>query len=338
MTSANTLHNLEIIDENTPLPVLSNKKEFMNKKLDLIKHDKDEDVLPRNLNEIDMISSSSSSDFEDDFDDNDDNDKYTKSRNKPANSVQSPVNDSALKEPINDNNNAQKHNNNDDNSSVSSYVGSDLSPEEELQKKKNLLYTLKRFQKKGFTLSRNYTLNSDLFEMKAEVDSIKREANLDASVATMKKGLTISTYLLEMLNNQFDPINAKLDGWSNQVKDDVDHGDYDEVFEELYDKYSNRFQMPPEMRLVSMLGTSALQYHVAQIVVNRTLNTSKTDEILKKNPQIKKDIMTAVNNDEKIGKKMIAEQQKMSNPSEIDNILKELQIEDENSKILSTDF
>ena len=59
-----------------------------------------------------------------------------------------------------------------------------------------------------------------------------------------------------MLNNQFDPINAKLDGWSNQVKDDVDHGDYDEVFEELYDKYTNRFQMPPEMRLASMLGTS----------------------------------------------------------------------------------
>lgn len=243
---------------------------------------------------------------------------------------------------------------------VSSYVGSDLTPEEEQKKKKNFLYKLKRFQKKGFTLSRPYNLDSDLVDIRAEVESIKREANLGAGVATMKKGLTITTYILESLNRQFDPINAKLDGWSNQVKDDVEHGDYDEVFEELYDKYTDKFKMPPEMKLISMLGTSALQYHIAQIVVNRTLDINKTDQILKQNPKIKQDILNAVNQS-KIGEQINTqaknfhfgnndtspietpeEEQKMNDPStdigDIDNILKELEIEDENSKILSTDF
>jgi hypothetical protein len=140
-----------------------------------------------------------------------------------------------------------------------------------------------------------------------------------------------------MLNNQFDPINAKLDGWSGQFKEDLANGYYDTVCEELYDKYSDKFQMPPEVRLMSMVATSALQFHVAQVVVSRTLDTTQTDQIIKNNPQIKKDIMDAVNKSP-IGQEIKKNQQKMNNPSDIDNILKELEIEDENSKILSTNF
>lgn len=239
--------------------------------------------------------------------------------------------------------NEQSRDTNEENGSVSSYVGSDLTPEEEERKKKVLLFKLKRFQKKGYTLSRPYNLDSDLIDVQAEVESIKREANLGASVDTMKKGLVVSTYLFEMLNTRFDPINAKLDGWSNQVKDDVDHGDYDEVFEELYDKYTDSLEMPPEIKLLSMLGTSALQFHIAQMIVNRTLDKSETTEILNKNPQIKKDILNAVNKS-KAGKKIsdmskeynmnqINMKQPMKQPSDIDDILAELEIEDENSKL-----
>ena len=220
-------------------------------------------------------------------------------------------------------------------SNISSYVGSDLSPEEIQQKKKTLLYKLKRFQRKGFVLSRPYNLDSELIDIQAEVDSIKREANLGATVATMKKGLTITSFFLESMNSQFDLIGAKLDGWSNQVKDDVDHGDYDEVFEELYDKYTDRFQLPPELRLVSMLATSALQYHVAQIVVSRTLSTSKADDIIKQNPKIKQDIFDAVAKQRREEKQQ--PQVSMQPPSDIENILKELDITDDNPQ-LSTNF
>ena len=223
--------------------------------------------------------------------------------------------------------------------SVSSYVGSDLTPDEEMRKKKVLLFKLKRFQKKGYTLSRPYTMESELIDIQAEVESIKREANLSASVETLKKGLMVSAYLIEMLNTKFDPINAKLENWSNQVKDDIENGDYDEVFEELYDKYTDSLDMPPEMKLISMLGTSALQYHIAQVIVAKTLTDNNVNEVLHKNPQIKRDIMNAVNQSN-VGK---AQQKIMKEPSNIDGILAELDIEDENAKnknseILNVDF
>lgn len=217
--------------------------------------------------------------------------------------------------------------------SVSSYAGSDLSPEEIDQKKRTGLYTLKRYQQKGFVPSRRLTMDSELVDILAEVDTIKREANLAGSVGIMKRGLTASTYLIETLNRQYNPIGAKLDGWSKQIKEDVDRGDYDEVFEALYDQYATNFDMPPIWRLFSMLFSSALLYHSARMVVDQTLTGEQTHAILRENPAIKQEIVEAAGD-------IIQKNQKvMKPPSEaFDHVLRDLEIEDENSKLLSTDF
>lgn len=214
-----------------------------------------------------------------------------------------------------------------DEHSLSSYAGSDLTPEEEEKKKKQLLYKLKRFQRKGFSLSRAYNLDSNLIDIQAEFESIKREANLTASVETMKKGLSVTTYTIEMINTKFNPIGARLEGWSAQVKDDLQNGDFDEIFEDLYDKYTDSVAMPPEMRLLSMLATSALQYHIAQVIVNNTLTRSRSQQILKENPTLKKDINKAVKNNVMSRKKAkITKQMKM--PSDLPNIMEEMEMTD----------
>ena len=212
---------------------------------------------------------------------------------------------------------------------ISSYAGSDLTPEEEERKKKVLLFKLKRFQRKGYSLSRTYNLQSDLIEIQSEFESIKREANLSATVETMKKGLSVGTYAIEMINTRFNPIGAKLEGWSSQVKDDIQNGDYDEVFEDLYDKYTDSVAMPPEMRLISMLGTSALQYHIAQVIVNQTITPDRGQRIIKQNPQLKKDIVKAVEKSN-VGQNI---HKQMKNPSDIDGLLNELEIEEQQSML-----
>jgi hypothetical protein len=67
---------------------------------------------------------------------------------------------------------------------------------------------------------------------------------------------------LEFLNNKFDPFDLKLDNWSSQMNDNIN--DYDDVFEELYDKYKDSANMAPEMRLMFMVGGSAFMYHLNQ--------------------------------------------------------------------------
>ena len=50
---------------------------------------------------------------------------------------------------------------------------------------------------------------------------------------------------IEFLNNKFDPFDVKLDGWSGQVNDEIN--DYDDVFEELFEKYKDSTNMAPEL-------------------------------------------------------------------------------------------
>ena len=104
-----------------------------------------------------------------------------------------------------------------DNQSVSSYAGSDLSPEETLKKKRLLLFKLKRLQKKNYQASRFYDMNSSLPELTAEVESLKREANLDQGTKVTKNALISVCSLLEYVNNKFDPFDLKLDNWSEHV-------------------------------------------------------------------------------------------------------------------------
>ena len=53
---------------------------------------------------------------------------------------------------------------------------------------------------------------------------------------------------IEFLNNKFDPLDLKLDGWSESIHENIN--DYDDVFEELHEKYKGKGEMAPELKLL----------------------------------------------------------------------------------------
>ncbi len=212
-------------------------------------------------------------------------------------------------------NNIQNHEENNfendlkDNQSVSSYAGSDLSPEETLIKKRLLLFKLKRLQKKNYQASRFYDMNSSLGELTAEVECLKREANLDQGTKVTKNALISVCSLLEYVNNKFDPFDIVLDGWSEDINDDVASGEYDEVMEELYYKYYDKVSMGPEMKLITMIGGSAVKFHLSHTLLKTMIPNA--DALLKQNPNLKNEISNLI-------QKNVPEMKHVQN--EIDNL------------------
>jgi hypothetical protein len=180
-----------------------------------------------------------------------------------------------------------------DEQSVSSYAGSDLSPEEENNKKRLLLFKLKRMAKKGYRISRAYNMNDSLEDIQAEVESIKREANLDQGTKVAKNALISICSLLEYGNNKFDPFDIVLDGWSEEINEDVENGEYDEVMEEIYYKYYDKITMAPEVKLMMMVGGSAFKFHLSHTLLKQMVPGA--DTLLKQNPNLKNEIMNLVN-------------------------------------------
>lgn len=155
-------------------------------------------------------------------------------------------------------------------------------------KKRELLYQFERLEKKGIKLPKKFSMSSDYNEIKYEYNRIKKDIELDSSIKMQKKVLMTTVNGIEILNNKFDPIGARLNGWSSNVYEDLDS--YDDIFEELHEKYRGKTNIPPEVRLLMGIGGSAFMYHMSN---SFSKQLPGLDEILKNNPEIARKLASA---------------------------------------------
>jgi hypothetical protein len=158
--------------------------------------------------------------------------------------------------------------------------------------KKNILYQFERMENKGIRLPRKFTLSDSLYDMQMEMERIKRDREVDASIQFQRKMLMACITGVEFLNTKFDPLDVKLDGWSETVHDGIN--DYDEIFEELHDKYKSKSKMAPELKLLFTLGGSAFMFHLTKTMFRSSL--PNMNDVLRQNPNLMKDFANATAN------------------------------------------
>lgn len=151
-----------------------------------------------------------------------------------------------------------------------------LSPRALKKEKETLLFKLWALQKKGINTSRKYTIDSNLEDMRDEYSILKHRVDMEASRAFSGKMLVMIITALEFLNEKFDPFELYLDGWSENVHENIN--DYDEVFDQLYEKYKEKVSVAPEVKLILMLGGSAFMFHMTNSMFKQPKNKEVDDE------------------------------------------------------------
>jgi hypothetical protein len=164
-----------------------------------------------------------------------------------------------------------------------------MDPEQEKKEKIEHLTKLQRLEQKGFPVSKRFTMDNSLDEMKQEYLRLVDARNLEGSIRFQRQALMSVVTGVQYLNGRFDPFDLKLDGWSESVHENVE--DFDEIFEELYDKYKERGKMPPEARLVMALAGSGFMCHVSNTFLRSRM--PNMDDILKQNPDLARQFATA---------------------------------------------
>ena len=101
--------------------------------------------------------------------------------------------------------------------------------------KQELLLKLLALEKKGVVLTKKYSMSSKLSDLRFELELHKHNAEVDVSVKFQQKLLMAAVRGLEFANKRFDPLGAKLDGWSESVMENLD--DYESIFIKLHEKY-----------------------------------------------------------------------------------------------------
>ena len=151
-----------------------------------------------------------------------------------------------------------------------------------LREKFVILRKLNALEEKGVSLSKHYSMDSSLDEMKGEYEYIISEKEKKNSMGFQAKVLTTLITGLEFLNNKFDPFDVKLDGWSEQINENVD--DFDDIFAELHEKYKSKAKMAPELRLMMQLAGSGMMIHMTNTMFKSAI--PGMDDIMRQNPDL----------------------------------------------------
>jgi hypothetical protein len=187
------------------------------------------------------------------------------------------------------NNNPTNINLDTNNSSQSSSYEKPKSYEELQKEKAEFIRLLDRLEQKGIHAHKKFTMASDYNEVKAEFDRLTRHRECDQSVKFQRKMMVAFITAVEFLNNKFDPLDLKLNGWSESIHENIT--DYDDVFEELHEKYKGKGEMAPELKLMLMVGGSGFMFHLTNTMFKTSL--PGMNDIMRQNPDLMKQFASA---------------------------------------------
>ena len=163
----------------------------------------------------------------------------------------------STQENTNQNNNQQNQQNNEQNRPKTK--------EEIMLEKLNMLRKLGELKQCGVNLSQNYNLDSDLKMMEYEYKLHHDIRSKQNSVQWMSHMLIGCTKGIEILNDNYNPFDIKLNGLSNKINSDMQS--YYAVLGDIYEKYNKPGkEMAPEMRLFLMISGAALSMQASRFV------------------------------------------------------------------------
>lgn len=167
--------------------------------------------------------------------------------------------------------------------------------EEILKEKLKLIRRSRILRSRGYlpqtSNNRDWTVMDDYEEMKMEVEARDRMYRDDKSLGWWRQGTSWFSTGIQWANDKFDPVGVNITGFADDMDDELEKGEFDDIFLELDEKYSDKVKMAPEVRLVfgvgQIMGRRAFMNHFGRQMAP-DLRT-----VVENNPDIMNRIMEA---------------------------------------------
>jgi hypothetical protein len=167
--------------------------------------------------------------------------------------------------------------------------GMGLNEREKRRKKRVMLKNLEQWHEKGIikNMSR-FTMDSSYEEIEDEYEGALEDKRKRDAVKMQRNWMITAINTIEYGNSMFDPFGISLDGWGESISEDIDS--YDEIFEQLHEKYKGG-KMSPELSLLMRLGFSASVVHFS----NKALSTATPgfNDVIRQSPELMRMFTTA---------------------------------------------
>ena len=129
----------------------------------------------------------------------------------------------------------------------------------------------------------HFTLESNYEEVEDEYETALEDKRKKDSVKLQGWWFMTAVNSLEYANSAFNPFDINLDGWGEQVNEDIDS--YEEIFAELHEKYKGG-KLAPELSLLLRLGFSAAVVNFTNKALSSA--TPAFNDVIKQSPELMK--------------------------------------------------
>jgi hypothetical protein len=163
-------------------------------------------------------------------------------------------------------------------------VSSHMTEREKRRKKRMMIKKLEEWAEKGSFKSINqFDMNSNYDEIEDEYEGALEDKRKRDSVKLQGWWFTTIINTFEYGNALLNPFDLNLDGWGEQVSEDLDS--YEDLFAELHEKYKGG-KMAPEISLLLRIGFSAAVVNMS----NKMLSSSTPGfgDVVKQSPELMK--------------------------------------------------
>jgi len=155
-----------------------------------------------------------------------------------------------------------------------------------MREKYEILRKFERLNKLGVPIRKRFTMDSPLDEMKMELEFIRKEKDMDRSIQQFSEWFITGMSALEWSSKNVSALKMfglQLDGLSKSAQMNV--GDYEEDFEELYEDYGHMMKMSPLVRIPLKTCMMIYMTHMTnQMAMNAPVPNMQ--DILRQNPEI----------------------------------------------------
>jgi hypothetical protein len=157
-----------------------------------------------------------------------------------------------------------------------------MTDREKRRKKRAMIQKLQDWYEKGqIKNNSHFTMDSNYEEIEDEYETALEDKRKKDSIKLQQWWFMTFVNSLEYANSAFNPFDINLDGWGEQVSEDIDS--YDEIFSELHEKYKGG-KLSPEISLLLRLGFSAAVVNFT----NKALSTATPafNDVIKQSPEL----------------------------------------------------
>ena len=168
-----------------------------------------------------------------------------------------------------------------------------MTEETVMKEKYEILRKFERLSKMGVPMRKRFTIDSPLDEMKMELEFIKREKSMDATIKQFSEWFVTGMSAMEWGSKNVAMLRAfglQLDGLSEAAQMNV--VDLEDDFEELYELYGENMKMHPLVRIPMRVAMMTYMVHLTN-QMTRKAPIPNIDEIMRQNPDIARQLASA---------------------------------------------